>query len=148
MAKSRNGGEFARRFKLIAGAVRKNTVKIVKRAAIAADQAVVIGTPVDTGRLRANWLVGIGTAPAGEIPFAEGKDGSTKGEATNSALASGRETIGTYRLGRGAIFITNNVAYAAIIDAGSSAQAPQGMTARAVLAARKQLGSAKLLKGT
>ena len=147
MATSRNPFEFARRFKIVANAVRKNTIRTVKMAAIAADQAVVLGTPVDTGRLRANWIVTIGVPASGETPFAKGKEGSTRGPNTNDALSQGRDVISTWKLGKGGIYITNNVKYAPIIDAGWSAQAPRGMTARAILAASKQLGTAKLLDG-
>lgn len=147
MATSRSGGEFARRFRIIAAAVRRNTVKTVKKAAIAADQAAVLATPVDTGRLRGNWLVNIGSALTGETSFSKGKDGSTSGDVTRSTLEQAQATIKSYKLGRGAIFISNNVVYAPLVDAGSSAQAPQGMTARAILAAQRQLGSVKLLKG-
>lgn len=147
MATSRSGREFARRLHIIAAAVNKNTVKVVKRAAIAADQAAVLATPVDTGRLRANWLVSIGAVPTGQTAFSEGKDGSTKGNVTRASLERAQERIRGYKLGRGAIFIANNVVYASIIDAGGSEQAPQGMTSRAILAAQRQLGSVKLLRG-
>jgi len=119
----------------------------VKRAAIAADQAVVLATPVDTGRLRANWLVTVGVPASGETSFAKGRDGSTKGPATNDALSQGRDMIKTWKLGSGGIFITNNVRYGPIIDAGYSAQAPRGMTAKGILAASRQLGFARLLEG-
>lgn len=147
MATSKTPGEFARRFQIIAAAVRRNSELVVKRAAIAADQAAVLATPVDTGRLRANWLVGIGTSLTGTVSFAEGSDGSTRGDVTNAALNRARDIISTYKLGKGAIYITNNVVYAPIIDDGSSAQAPRGMTALAIKAAERQLGSVKLLKG-
>jgi hypothetical protein len=70
-----------------------------------------------------------------------------KGQAANEALEKGRIKIAEYKLGRGGIFITNNVAYIVALDAGSSAQAPQGMTADAIRAAQKQLGAARLLDG-
>jgi hypothetical protein len=137
---------------LIAKAVERNTLKIVKRAAIAADQTAVLKTPVDTGRARANWIVTVG-APGAGTPVAalgpkggKGKQG-VKGQATNEALEKGRTTILEYKLGRGGIFITNNVPYIGELDAGSSAQAPKGMTADAVRAAEKQLGDARLLDG-
>lgn len=147
MATSRSGREFARRMKIVADAVKRNTVLVVKRAAIAADQAAVLATPVDTGRLRANWLVSIGIPDSGEVTFSKGKEGSTKGAVANEALSRARDTIGTYKLGMGGIYISNNVSYAYLIDAGRSEQAPKGMTARAILAASRQLGSAKLLDG-
>lgn len=137
---------------LIAEAVERNTLKIVQRAAIAADQTAVLKTPVDTGRARANWLVSVG-APATGTPVGvlgprggKGKSG-VEAQATNDTLEKGRKAIQTYKLGQGGIFITNNVVYIGVLDSGSSAQAPQGMTVAAIRAAQKQLGSARLLDG-
>lgn len=127
---------------IIAAAVKANTLKTVKRAAIAADQAVVLATPVDTGRARANWLVTIG-APASQSIGS----GFTPNNAANIATSHGREVALKYKLGKGGIFITNNVVYASLLDAGSSRQAPNGMTAAAIKAAQRTLGDAKLLDG-
>jgi hypothetical protein len=135
--------EFARHLELIAEAVRRNTLITVKRAAIAADQTAVMKTPVDTGRARANWLVSVGVA---EYTVTEAAKKLSKGAATNAALEQGRDAILSYKLGQGGIFITNSVAYIGFLDAGSSAQAPKGMTAAAIQAAARQLGSAKLLR--
>ena len=122
---------------IIAKTVEANTILAVKSAAIAADQAAVFATPVDTGRARANWLVAIG---APNMAVTESTD-------VNAALSQGRIMAQSYRLGQGGIFITNNVPYIGLLDAGSSAQAPAGMTAAAILAARRHFGGARLLKG-
>lgn len=126
---------------LIAEAVQRNTLKTVKRAALAADQTAVLKTPVDTGRARANWLVNVGYAAYAVTDF----EGS-KRAAAQAALDKGRVEIDSYKLGSGGIFITNSVSYIGFLDAGSSAQAPNGMTAAAIQAAARQLGSAKLLE--
>lgn len=127
---------------LLAEAVKRNTLLTVKRAAIAADQTAVLRTPVDTGRARANWLVSVGVA---EYSVRE-VNNLSKGAAANVALEQGRDAASGYKLGQGGIFITNSVPYIGVLDAGSSAQAPNGMTAAAIQAAAKQLGSAKLLE--
>ena len=125
----------------------ENTLKVVQRAAIAADQTAVLKTPVDTGRARSNWLVSVG-APRFEVPNAGPGGKDAKAEATNKALEHGRQQVLGYQLGQGGIFITNSVPYVGLLDAGSSEQAPKGMTADALRAAQKQLGDARLLKGT
>lgn len=148
MATSNSMGEFAKRMAVIASAVKANTLKTVKRAAIAADQAVVLATPVDTGRARSNWLVTIGTPAEGEVDsFPTGLDGSSAGAAANQALEQGRNTALQYTLGAGGIFITNNVRYIIYLERGHSAQAPKGMTSRGIQAAQRELGSARLLEG-
>ena len=136
MANSKTPEQFARRLHILAEAVKANTLKNVKRAAIAADQAAVLATPVDTGRARANWLVSIG-APNYE---------TTTSTEANAALTQGRFTAGTYKLGAGGIFITNSVPYIVALDKGHSKQNPEGMTEAAIQAARRQFGDAKLLK--
>lgn len=130
---------------LIAKAVGRNTLKVVQRAAIAADQTAVLKTPVDTGRARANWVVSVG-APSFLVKDGPGGK-NPKAEATAVALEHGRGAVLGYRLGKGGIFITNSVPYVGVLDAGSSVQAPKGMTADAIRAAKKQLGDARLLKG-
>lgn len=140
MAVSRTPEQFARRFRIIAEKVKENTVKNVKKAAIAADQAAVLATPVDTGRARANWLVSIGT------PEYKYDDEATEGD-VQSSLSQAQSTVAEYKLGSGGIFITNSVPYIVPLENGSSAQAPQGMTEAAIQAARRHLGDAKLLDG-
>ena len=125
----------------LAKAVERNTLRVVKRAAIAADQTAVLKTPVDTGRARANWLVSFGAPDVRQVTS------PGKAKAAREAVDKGRNKILGYRLGRGGIFITNSVPYITRLDNGSSAQAPSGMSVAAVKAAQAQLGSVKLLGG-
>ena len=137
----RNPKEFSKRMAAIAKAVERNTLKTVKRAAIAADQTAVLKTPVDTGRARANWIVSFG-APSDQIVASPGKR-----QAANQATEKGRQKIGQYKLGQGGIFISNSVSYITLLDAGSSKQARAGMSTAAIKAAQAQLGSVRLLGG-
>ena len=123
---------FQRRMKVLSKITLGNVEKRVRKAALAADQVAVIATPVDTGRARANWRVGIGTNPAGFDEDATDKSGS-------ATIAQGQSTISTWKSGQGSIFISNNVPYIIPLDEGSSAQAPNGMSAAAIQAARKFL---------
>jgi hypothetical protein len=135
MATSRSFGEFAKRLAIISKRVQDNALKTVQRAAIAADQTAVLKTPVDTGRARANWMVSIGTPNLSETP-------STSADV---ALQQGRDAIGSYQLGQGGIFISNSVPYIQQLDQGSSAQAPAGISAQAIAAAKRQLVEVRLL---
>lgn len=112
----------------------------VRRAAIAADQVAVLATPVDTGRARANWRVGIGSARTG---FDEDASDASGG----ATIAEGQAVIAGWKSGAGPIFISNSVPYIIPLDEGSSAQAPNGMTAAAVQAARVQLGKGSVFRG-
>ena len=91
--------------------------------------SIVQRTPVDTGRLRGNWQVGINSPGVGAL-YAEDKGGSK---------AQKRAASGVKRAGIGdSIFITNNLPYAKAIEYGHSAkQAPNGMV-RVTVAEFKQ----------
>jgi hypothetical protein len=80
--------------------------------------AVIMRTPVDTGRLRANWQVQINSVPSGEITETDASGGKTqrkaKSEIDKAKVAD-------------SIFLVNNLPYAEVIENGSSDQAPAGM---------------------
>jgi hypothetical protein len=95
-----------------------------KRAiALAVDQAVVMGTPVDTGRARANWQAGLNSPVGGETAQTD------KGGASTIARNAG--VIGASGPGE-AIHLTNNVPYIGELNRGSSKQAPAGFVETAV----------------
>lgn len=123
--------------KVISEKVGDNVEDVVRRAAIAADRTAIFATPVDTGRARGNWRVGIGS------PSFEVSEGTDTGGA--STASTGDLIISTWKIGKGPIFISNSVPYIIDLDQGSSAQAPNGMSAAAILAARKTFGRANIL---
>jgi hypothetical protein len=89
----------------------------VRKLGITIDQGVVIGTPVDTGAARANWLVGIGAAPSGTT-----EDTDKGGTAT---IQQGVSVIGTYPVNAlPDLWIVNNLPYIARLNDGWSEQAP------------------------
>lgn len=130
---------FARRMRVIADLVGENSAKVVRRAAIAADQAVVLATPVDTGRARANWTVSFGRPQFRQTKQVDPGGGITIGAAINK--------IGGYTIGAGGIYITNSLPYIARLEDGYSRQAPGGMTKFAIQAATHELRKGGLLKG-
>lgn len=79
---------------------------------------VVMRTPVDTGRARANWQTSLGQG-SGQPLDAE----DTAGGAT---IAKGAAVIGQQR-GFTPIHLENNVPYIGKLEDGSSTQAPDGM---------------------
>lgn len=78
---------------------------------------VVLQTPVDSGRARSNWQVGIDASPSDELDTADTDGGSTVGK-NDSAMREAQPGQ--------AIYLTNNVAYIERLNAGWSAQAPSG----------------------
>ena len=150
MATSRTGKQLAKRLEMIADGIGSHVEVYVRKAAVAADTAAVMSTPVDTGRARSNWRVAIGAPILTETGFSgpSKAKGGGKGrtEAFQSALNEGMAVAPTWRLGMGSIFISNSVPYIVRLDNGYSAQAPKGMTLKAIAAARKQLIGARLLR--
>lgn len=125
--------------------IEKKILKGIRQAAIAADQAAIFATPVDTGYVRSRWIVSLG-APITEV------DGATVrsidiGEEIAAAISAsqGLKEIRKWR-GQGSIFINNPVHYAFYLENGSSEQAPQGMLEEAVQAGLKILKELEVLE--
>jgi hypothetical protein len=114
---------FVRRIRQRAKNIEGNVGRAVIETAIAANQAVVSATPVDTGRARANWQASIGT------PIQEATDDTDQSGAStvaaNNAVISRRQPDQT-------VFISNNVDYIETLNQGSSAQAPANFVELAV----------------
>ncbi len=128
---------FAQRIRRLAGRVEKNANLVVINTAIAIDQVVVLATPVDTGRARGNWQVGVGVAMRGELDRLD-----TSGNAT---IAENTVRAKTRKLGQD-IFISNNLPYIVSLNEGSSSQAPAGFVEEAVQVASVAVTQAKLLR--
>lgn len=143
---------FRRRMVLRADDLGREVARVVKKAAIVADQVAVTETPVDTGRARANWYVTVGKTSDDVGGFDEvGERKSDARGAANAQRSLDRATAGVapFVAGqgvRGSIFITNNVEYIGRLEEGSSAQAPQGMTRQAVEAAAAVVRRERILR--
>lgn len=91
---------------------------VIRKISFEAFKRIVLRTPVDTGRARANWGVKVGSPTTYVI---EGEDKS--GSATLAAASDGTMAWDC----TGSIFLTNNIPYVGQLEFGSSTQAPQGM---------------------
>lgn len=124
---------FKERMKERGERVVRNANQLKRKAALACDAAVVLATPVDTGRARSNWQASL-NAPAGSTiePYATGSQGSSAGQNAQAAIEQGKGVIGQAQSGDG-IYITNNLPYIGRLNDGYSAQAPAGFVQEAVL---------------
>lgn len=129
------GPEFSQRMYVRAAKFEENVDLLMRTVALSVDQAVVMATPVDTGRARANWIVSI-DAPAA---------GTTDEVGAAAALAQGAKVIAQYGDGMRTIHITNNLPYIKRLNEGWSAQAPAGFVEEAVAAGVKAVRGAQLL---
>ena len=139
--------QFNIRITALANRFDENRIKTVKKVALAVDQAVVLATPVDTGRARANWLVNVGAERTTAIePYAEGTGGSTGAVNAQAAIDQAKAAVATYAGHYGeAIYMTNNLPYIEALNEGHSAQAPAGYIETAVTAAVRALINNRLL---
>lgn len=139
--------QFAKAIQLYADGLRTTVPQIVRKTALAIDQAVVLATPVDTGRARANWLVSVDAPKLDEIPpYAEGKEGSTAGPNAQGAIDQGQAAIAEFGPDNKSIHITNNVPYIGALNEGSSAQAPANFIQQAIDAGIAVVQRAEILK--
>jgi hypothetical protein len=85
---------------------------------------IILASPVDTGRFRANWQVSHGTPATGEVAVGEDRE-LTAATAAQIALDQGIVEVQAIRPGE-VTFIVNNVPYAVPLAEGHSPQAPPG----------------------
>lgn len=101
----------------------KRADTVIKKATLELFSKVILDTPVDTGRLRANWNVSFGSADESVNEDASDK---AKSKTSSSTCKKAEEKIKadkTYM----AIFLTNNMPYVKGIEYGRSQKSPQGM---------------------
>lgn len=127
---------FAKRMAEISVGIETEVDKVVRKVALATDQAVVMGTPVDTGRARANWITALDAAsPA-----------VTDAVGASAALEQAASVISTYDGDRNtAIHITNNLPYIERLNDGYSAQAPAGYVEAGLQAGVAVVKGAKII---
>lgn len=102
--------------------VRKTVIDLMSR--------VVNETPVDTGRAKGNWQVGVNQEPQGTVETTDKQGNATVSKGTSEAL---RGSLGDVW------YITNNLPYIGVLEAGSSAQAPKGFVRNAAKDADQML---------
>lgn len=114
---------FAEDIQAFAAKTERKMDQAVQKIAFELFSQVILKTPVDSGRARANWQVSIGSVSDGTLEL-EDKSGS----ATISAATA---TASGLRAGD-VIFLVNNLSYAQRLEDGYSGQAPSGMVALSI----------------
>lgn len=113
-------GQFAQDLKRFENKVIGREDLFLKKLTMEILRKLVLRTPVDTGRARANWNVEFGAPDPSVTEDTDKTGGSTTAEGVS--LLTGAEAGGK-------IFITNNLVYIVPLEEGSSKQAPHGMVA-------------------
>lgn len=133
--------QFAVRMRGQAAKIPDRADQITRQVALAADRTVVLATPVDTGRARANWQATLGAPAVGTVDSAPGKRASV-----GAATSRNGQVIAGYKGGPdAAIFLTNNLPYIVPLNNGHSKQAPAGFVERAVDAVQRAAKRARLI---
>jgi len=99
----------------------------------------VRNTPVDTGRLRANWQIGFGYSPNSLIQFKGGTDKQANEAAADQSAAGRLRAAEQESPGATVCYITNNLPYAHSVESGGPTNKPRRMLARAILRVSKIL---------
>lgn len=133
---------FSRKIRTRAAKVSKNTDGLVKKVILAVDQAVVLATPVDTGRARANWRPSIGSMDSTTLP-----EPSSPGAGLRQALADAEAVSQKYQGGNKSptVHITNSLPYIQYLNDGSSKQAPKNFVNTAILLAISAIRQARIV---
>lgn len=139
--------QFSRRISLLGRRVAENSDDLTRKVALAADQAVVSGTPVDKGRARSNWIAQLNNAPSDIIEaYTPGEGGSTGAQNTQAAQAQAEAVIRNYRYGD-EIHLTNNLPYIQRLNDGYSPQAPANFVESAVMEAAQVVQFGRIVEG-
>lgn len=99
--------------------------QIVRYVVTGIDEAVVNKSPVDTGRFKANWQLGLDHAPTGTTESVD-LDGA-------STIAANVGNIPAQAAGH-VYYIVNNLDYAQALEDGHSRQSPPGNMVAATVA--------------
>jgi len=146
--------QFSRNIRSIGSRIENNSAKVVRDTSKAALRSLINGTPVDTGKARSNWRVGLGAPTRSVIPaYSPGKK-LGRGERLNAraALAAGFARINQLRIGPvagragKAVFITNSIPYLDELRRGSSTQQGNDWVGLALIEASTVIKSARLLR--
>lgn len=101
--------------------------QVLRKIAFDAFYQLLLRSPVDTGRFRGSWRIGVNKVDLTFEPPMEKGSGPTPGSApVGSEIARAEGVIKTAVFGD-TIHISNSLDYGEFLENGSSRQAPQGM---------------------
>lgn len=131
---------FGIKIKEVGAALPGRSDRLLAQLLVVCTATVVLRTPVDTGRARANWVATQGAPFAGTLP-----PPASAGAGAGEAVARATAVAGAYRGGAG-LFLRNGLPYIGRLNSGSSTQAPANFVRDAVNAAVKKVQSSRILR--
>lgn len=128
--------QFADKLQKVVQAIPQRSGEAIQEVAQRTHAALVIGTPVKTGKARSNYLIGLDDdEPTEEVGPTSESGALSVGEQAIHAKASPKS-----------IAIVNNVDYLPKLNAGSSSQAPAGFIEAAVNVGERVAEQVRLLR--
>lgn len=128
MSNAKNIAKFQGDLKKIAENSYMDLNQVVRWVALELWNRITARTPVDTGRARASWNLGVGS-PDTSVADEQGK--STGAHKTKSSAPSSPKSkfpsLGSKDVSSKPLYITNNLPYIKYLEAGASKQAAGGM---------------------
>ncbi|RTL04578.1 hypothetical protein EKK58_10260 [Candidatus Dependentiae bacterium] len=100
-----------------------------RKVVLAVDAAVVLATPVLTGRARSNWI------PSLDKPVTKELKKESYDKTGGEAIAAAQSVAAGIKFGSD-VYISNNLPYINRLNQGHSQQAPAGFVEKAVQAAK------------
>lgn len=116
-----NNREFRLSLERFGKITQEQATTIVRKITLELDSAVVLSTPVDTGRARGNWFPSVDN-PVTTVDLAS-TDKSGAGSVQRATAFIAMSPIGH------TVWLSNNLDYIEKLENGSSKQAPNGMVA-------------------
>lgn len=92
-----------------------NAEQVVRKVALDLDKSLVLKTPVDTGRARANWQVAFNSPDISSV-ISNDKSGS-------KTLSTAQKQLEMFKLGQ-KVFITNSLPYIGVLEYGQYGTGP------------------------
>lgn len=121
-------GSFALDISNWAGKTMARQDTILQKVSLDITKGVTMTNPVDTGRSRASWRVGINNVDLSTMAKLKSGEHISPMDAYNMVIEKARAIIEDIRAGD-IIFVSNNVEYVPYLEDGHSQQAPNGMVA-------------------
>lgn len=132
--------EFSIRIRGVGKDLSKRADRLTAQVLLVCAATVVLRTPVDTGRARANWQANAGDPAPGVAPTpASPSAGPTE------ALARAQRVAAAYKGGK-ALYLTNNLPYIGALNRGHSKQAPANFVQAAVAVGVQKIRNSRLLR--
>lgn len=131
MATGKSARQFNLDLKKFGKVTRVQAEKLFRKVILDLDTAIVLKTPVDTGRARSNWFPSV-SVPSGAL------DENLADVSGGISISRAAAIVTAVKLGD-IVWLTNNISYILDLENGTSQQAPNGMVALSILEVQSSL---------